>query len=199
MYRLLSYLFPSLIWKIKTNEKILYLTFDDGPIPELTPWVLSELNKYQAKATFFCIGDNVKKHQQIYQQIIDNGHHTGNHTQHHLNAWKVKTDEYIKDVKDASYLITSKLFRPPYGKIKPAIIRKLKKDFKIVMWNVLSYDFDNSKSSDWCTAHVIKESANGSVIVFHDSIKSKERMQASLPKVLHHFSQLGYSFKAIPF
>ncbi len=198
MYRLLSYLFPSLVWKIKTTEKILYLTFDDGPIPEVTPWVLSELNKYQAKATFFCIGDNVKKHQQIYQLIIDNGHSVGNHTQHHLNAWKVKTEEYIKDIKEASGLIATKLFRPPYGKIKPNLIKQLKTDYKIVMWDVLSYDFDRSKSSDWCTNRVIKKSSNGSIIVFHDSLKAKERMQDSLPKVLNHFSKLGYSFKSLP-
>ena len=143
---LLPLVLPSLTWHIKTKAKVLYLTFDDGPVPEVTPWVLEQLEKYNAKATFFCIGDNVCKHQDIYKTISANGHATGNHTFTHLNGWKYQRLKYVEDVARAKQVIDSDLFRPPYGKLTPALIKELKKDFKIIMWDVLSYDFDKRQN-----------------------------------------------------
>ncbi|MEP7263437.1 MAG: polysaccharide deacetylase family protein [Bacteroidota bacterium] len=198
MFHWLSYLFPSLIWKIKTSEKILYLTFDDGPIPEVTPWVLRELEKYHAKATFFCIGSNVVKNSELFKQLTVHGHRIGNHTQHHLNGWKAKPTVYINNVADAGLHISSHIFRPPYGKITPVIITRLKSEYKIVMWDVLSYDFDITRNGEWCSQHVIRSAKPGSIIVFHDSIKANERLKVALPAVLKYFSAKGFKFHSLP-
>ena len=197
MYFLLPLLFPSLTWNIRQKEKILYLTFDDGPVPEVTPWVLHELSKYNARATFFCIGDNVRKHPEIYQQIIASGHLTGNHTQHHLSGWNVKHDIYIQDVEAAAVFIKSSLFRPPYGRITPSIIKRLKSTYKIIMWDVLSYDFDVTRTAEYCAKKVIGSAHKGSIIVFHDSIKAEPRLKRALPDVLKHFHEQGYRFEAL--
>jgi peptidoglycan-N-acetylglucosamine deacetylase len=197
MNSLLPFFFPSLKWKMPVKEKIIYLTFDDGPVPEITPWVLDELKKYNASASFFCIGDNVMKHRHIYNRILEHGHATGNHTFHHLNAWKVDSSLYIKDVEKANEVIGSSFFRPPYGKITPSLIRKLKKSFTIVMWDVLSYDFDISRHGNQCADLVIKKAQPGSIIVFHDSLKAEDRLRIALPKVLQHFSSEGYRFHSL--
>jgi peptidoglycan-N-acetylglucosamine deacetylase len=197
MIHLLQLFFPSLKWKVPVKEKIIYLTFDDGPIPGVTPWVLDELKKYNASATFFCIGDNVIKHKNIYNSVIEQGHVTGNHTQHHLNAWKVTPASYIKDVTDAAALIKSVLFRPPYGKITPALIRKLKTSYKIIMWDVLSYDFDTTRTGNQCAERVIKKARPGSIIVFHDSLKAEGSLRIALPLVLQHFTSKGYRFLSL--
>ena len=201
MIRIIQYIFrvfyPSLTWRVKTNKKILYLTFDDGPIPEVTPWVLEQLNIYNATATFFCIGDNVKKHPDIYNNIISQGHKTGNHTFSHLNGWKVPEKTYLENVTIAKEYIDSDLFRPPYGKITRSLISSLKKEFRIVMWDVLSYDFDRRYDGNDCFQKVVRLSISGSIIVFHDSLKAKDRLQIALPQVLKHFSEKGYSFKAL--
>ncbi|WP_298419072.1 polysaccharide deacetylase family protein [uncultured Kordia sp.] len=207
--KLVKSLFPKLVWEFSVTSKIIYLTFDDGPIPEVTPWVLQQLSKYNAKATFFCIGDNVEKHPEIFNQLISEGHSIGNHTQHHVNAWKVSNDQYIldsihcnetfKNALNSSKNTTTKLFRPPYGKITPHLVKKLRElDYKIIMWNVLSGDFDTALSPEKCLANVIEHTETGSIVVFHDSLKAQKKIRYALPKVLAHFSNKGYTFKSIP-
>lgn len=192
-------LFPSIIWRIHGKEKKIYLTFDDGPIPEVTPWVLEILTEFKAKATFFCIGENVRKYPHLYEQIRSLGHQTGNHTQHHLNGWKVSNLDYYHDIEACRKLVDSPLFRPPYGKIKPSQIRYLKNKFKLVMWDVLSKDYDRSLSGEQCLKTVINESREGSIIVFHDSLKAEERLRIALPGVLEHFRKNGFEFARLEF
>lgn len=190
-------LYPSFTWKINTVEKVLYLTFDDGPHETATPFVLDELKKHHAKATFFCIGKNVVKHREIYKRIIEEGHAVGNHTYHHLNGWKTNDEEYINDIEQASKEIDSKLFRPPYGKITRFQSSIVKRQSSIIMWDVLSGDFDVTIQPKRCLANVLYHSKKGSIIVFHDSTKAWERMSFALPKVLEHFSKEGYQFRSL--
>ena len=191
-------LFPSFTWRGKEEkEKILYLTFDDGPIPEVTPWVLQELKKYDAKATFFCVGDNVRKHEQIFQQIISEGHSVGNHTYHHLSGWRTDNVPYFHDIRKCASLVKSDLFRPPYGRIKPKQTQFLSRHYKIVMWDVLSGDFDENISAEDCLNNVLKAVVPGSIVVFHDSIKANDKLRIVLPQVLKHYFMEGYTFKAI--
>lgn len=191
-------LFSKYRWRFHSDEKVLYLTFDDGPIPEVTDFVLDQLQLYNAKATFFCIGKNVKKHPKILKRIVAEGHAIGNHTHNHLKGWKNKTAKYIKNVEKASAFIDSKLFRPPYGKIKKKQARMLLADgYQIIMWDVLSADFDQKITKEKCLENVVSNATKGSVIVFHDSIKAQENMFFALPKVLEYFSKRGFAFKAI--
>ncbi|MES2372466.1 MAG: polysaccharide deacetylase family protein [Bacteroidota bacterium] len=194
-------LYPSLTWRIKEPGKTVYLTFDDGPHPTATDFVLDQLKQYNAKASFFCIGKNVAAHPSIYQRIIDEGHSVGNHTYNHTNGWKVKDDVYLKDIADASELIKSNLFRPPYGRIKRSQIKKLQTPDSrlqtVVMWDVLSGDFDTDLTGEACLGYVLYHTKPGSIIVFHDSGKAWERMKFALPKVLEHFSGKGYEFKEL--
>lgn len=192
-------LYPRRLWHVSSREKILYLTFDDGPHPEVTMLVLDELKKYQAKATFFCIGDNVAKYPEVYKRIIDEGHRTGNHTQHHKNGWKTKDDEYLNDITQASALISSSLFRPPYGRLRSSQARRIREalnnpDGKIVMWDVLSGDFDTGKDGHTCYENVVRHAGPGSIIVFHDSEKARNRLAVCLPLVLSFFAEKGYRF-----
>jgi peptidoglycan/xylan/chitin deacetylase (PgdA/CDA1 family) len=194
-----SKLNSSMVWSIATKQKELYLTFDDGPHETVTPFVLDQLKEFNAKATFFCIGKNVKKHPQIYQRILNEGHATGNHTFNHLNGWKTKNSLYINDIAEASDYIDSKLFRPPYGKISPFVSKILRKKFqyKIIMWNVLSADFDESLSPEKCMQNVLLYTRPGSIIVFHDSTKAWDRMSFALPKILRYFTEKEFSFKQL--
>ncbi len=189
-------MFPNLIWKMENRgHKNLYLTFDDGPIPEITPWVLDELEKYNAKATFFCVGENVKKHRAIYDRISSMGHVVGNHTYNHLSGWSTSNMDYFRNVRYCDDLIDSKLFRPPYGRLKNKQAIYLSRKYKVVMWDVLSGDFDPKLSREDCLQNVISKSTSGSIIVFHDSLKAKDKLEYVLPKVLKHFSKQGYTFK----
>ena len=190
-------LYPSFIWKIDTDEKVLYLTFDDGPHETATPFVLDELQKYHAKASFFCIGNNVVQHRNIYERILAEGHAVGNHTYHHLNGWKTKDELYIKDIEAAAKEIDSNLFRPPYGRITRFQASIIKRQASIIMWDVLSGDFDTDIQPQKCLANVLYHSKKGSIIVFHDSSKAWDRMSYALPRVLEHFSGEGYQFKAL--
>lgn len=201
-------LFSSLIWRIPTAEKKIYLTFDDGPIPEVTPWVLDILKKHNAKATFFCIGQNVEKNPDLYKRISDEGHSTGNHTYNHLNGWKTRNSEYFSNIEKCSALVRSKLFRPPYGKITRKQIKKFTLSSlrpsslasfpsSIIMWDVLSYDFDQSVSPEKCLSNVIRYSREGSIIVFHDSLKAQRNLEYALPKVIEQLSLKGFSFEAL--
>lgn len=190
-------MYRDLVWKISTPDPVLFLTFDDGPIPEITPRALSILKEYNAKATFFCIGDNVDKHPEIFNQLLDEGHAIGNHSQNHLNGWKTKNPAYFRNILKCDKKVNSKLFRPPYGKITRSQSEKLKKKFSIIMWDVLSGDFDPKITKEKCLNNVIHSVQNGSIIVFHDSQKAAEKMLFALPKVLDHFSKKGYSFLPI--
>jgi peptidoglycan/xylan/chitin deacetylase (PgdA/CDA1 family) len=199
-------LFPDYVWEIPTQSKELYLTFDDGPTPHVTDWVLDTLKSYHAKATFFCIGSNVKNHPELFNKIVEEGHSIGNHTHNHIKGWKTKTKLYLENVLEAektidveiNQLIKTNLFRPPYGQIKPKQGEKLMDlGYKIVMWDVLSFDWDKTISKQECLDFVISKSKNGSIIVFHDSEKASNNMKFALPKVLEYFTEKGFSFKAI--
>ena len=200
-------MYPSLIWEKPTKEKILYLTFDDGPHATATPFVLDELKKYNAKATFFCIGKNVAEHPGIYRRIIEEGHRVGNHTYNHLNGWKTKDEIYFQNVFEAAKYIDSDLFRPPYGRVtkfQAAVLQQSgkapaigKQAFKIIMWSLLSGDFDTKLSPAGCLQNIILHAKPGYIIVFHDSTKAWSRMSYTLPRVLEHYSKEGYIFKAL--
>lgn len=201
-------LFPNYTWDVDTNEKEIYLTFDDGPTPEITTWTLDILNQYNAKATFFCIGANVEKHPDIFKSILGNGHAIGNHTQEHIKGWKTATKAYVKNIEKAQKVFESNiqnselriqnLFRPPYGKITPKQGKRLLAlGYNIVMWDVLSFDWDNTVTPEQCFNNVISKVKNGSIIVFHDSVKASNNMQYTLPKVLAYYSKSGYKFKSL--
>lgn len=200
---ILKKLYPNRITRFK-EEKSIYLTFDDGPVPEITPWVLEELEQYNAKATFFCIGENIRKNPEIFQQIISCGHSIANHTFKHLNGWKTSKEEYIRDTLSAEKEIEkfskqkTKLFRPPYGKIKNSQAAELVKlNYKLIMWDVLSGDFDRRITEENCFKNVIKNASGGSTVVFHDSIKASKNLKFTLPKVLEFYAEKGFSFKAL--
>ena len=204
--RFITRFFSKYTWRFPSKKKEVFLTFDDGPTPEITKFVLSELKKHHAKATFFCIGKNIKNHPEIFSEIISDGHSIGNHTQNHLKGWKTKTEDYIDNVLECDKTITQfndstikqKLFRPPYGKIKKSQAKELlKKGYKIIMWDVLSADFDITISKEKCLQNVLENTKEGSIIVFHDSVKAGERMKYALPKVLKAFSDKGYVFRGI--
>ena len=196
----LKRIYNNCIWEINTKEKIVYLSFDDGPHPIATPFVLNELRKYNAKATFFCIGKNVKANSEIYKSIITEGHAVGNHTQNHLNGWKTNDKVYLDDIAEAKKYIDSNLFRPPYGRISMFQLRQLKGakyNLKPVMWSVLSGDFDIDITPAQCAENVLLNSKSGSIVVFHDSEKAFNNLRYALPKVLEYFSKEGYKFEKI--
>lgn len=197
---ILKKLYPQCIWTIDTVEKVMYLTFDDGPHPVATPFVLDELKKYNAKATFFCIGKNVEAHFDIYKRMIGEGHAAGNHTYDHLNGWKTEDRDYLDNIYKAKKLIDSNLFRPPYGRITRFQLQHLPADkFKMqtIMWSVLSGDFDTVVTGQECYVTVMRNAKEGSIVVFHDSEKAWERLQYALPLVLKHFTEKGFEFRKI--
>jgi peptidoglycan-N-acetylglucosamine deacetylase len=194
----MKWLYPGVVWNFSRREKVLYLTFDDGPIPDVTPKVLDILARYNAPATFFSIGDNVRKHPDIFRQIQTAGHRIGNHSFHHYNSWKVTATDYIHDVEFATSVIDSDLFRPPYGKLTPRTLWYLRKKFRVVMWDVISCDFDTKVSAEQVYQNVIENVGPGSVVVFHDSLKAAPSMLVALPKVLDYFKKEGYVFRIIP-
>jgi len=194
--------YGGLVWDLpqKRGDKVLYLTFDDGPHPVATPFVLDELRRHAARATFFCIGKNVREHPLIYRRILEEGHRVGNHTQNHLNGWKSPDADYINDIGQASRYIDSSLFRPPYGRIsafQASLLRKAPFQFDIIMWDVLSADFDRALSPEKCARNVIRHARPGSIVVFHDSEKAFPRLKAALPAVLAHFKEQGYRLESI--
>lgn len=195
----LRWMYPGLVWK-KPSANTIYITFDDGPIPEVTPFVLNAMAEYDAKATFFCIGDNVRKHPEIYQEVIKAGHSIGNHTFNHLNGWNTDDEKYLENIDECAEYVKSDLFRPPYGKIKKSQIKKLKiqhPEIKVIMWDVLSGDFDQNLSPEKCLENLLSTTVPGSIIVFHDSLKAFDRLKYVLPKALDYWSDKGFVFKKL--
>jgi peptidoglycan-N-acetylglucosamine deacetylase len=188
------------LWEINTSEKILYLTFDDGPHPAETPFVLDQLKKFNAKATFFCIGENVVAHPQLYQQILDEGHAVGNHTHSHIDGWKIRNKKYFADIAQAAGVMKTDLFRPPFGHITWKQVRALKNSdhkMRTVLWSVLSADFDEATPEEKCLDNVLRHARPGSIVLFHDSVIASKNMRYALPKVLEHYSRQGYAFHGI--
>lgn len=195
----LKKLYPACIWALPAEEKVVYLTFDDGPHPTATPFVLEELKKYNARATFFCLGKNVAQYPELYSRLLNEGHAVGNHTFNHKNGWKTRDLTYFNDITAAGNYIDSLLFRPPYGKITPWQIRHLRGalGMKIIMWSVLSADFDQKISPTTCAQNTILAVNPGSIVVFHDSEKAWVNLAYALPKVLAYLSEKGYRFDKI--
>ena len=184
------------MWSKEQNEKVVYLTFDDGPTPQITDWVLQQLQQYNAKATFFCIGKNVEEQPEIFQRLLDSGNAVGNHTQNHINGWRNSTDIYLNNIEECENAIGNlpnqqqKYFRPPYGKITPRqATAVLQKGYKIVMWDVLSADFDQTITPEECLQNVLNNVLAGSIIIFHDSEKAWPNLQFALPKVLQFLKE----------
>lgn len=206
--KILKQFFSTYTWDLHVqNEKKIYLTFDDGPIPEITEFVLAQLKLYNAKATFFCIGENIKRHPHVFKKIIDHGHAIGNHTMNHLKVWKSNSKTYLDSISDCEELILqhyqttdiyTKLFRPPYGQISYSKFKTIEKlGYKIILWDVLSKDWDKNILPQECLQNVIKNTESGSIVVFHDSKKASINLKYALPKVLDYFSNRGYTFEAI--
>lgn len=202
--KLLKAYYPKLLWNRSREAKKIYLTFDDGPTPEITTWVLKCLDTYHAKATFFCIGKNILKHPEIIKLVMSKGHRIGNHTFLHENGWNTTHENYLESIHKTDTCIKNlgtetTLFRPPYGKIKKKQIKTLKNlGYTIVMWDVLSADFDESLHANDCYLNVTKHATNGSIIVFHDSIKAESRLKESLPRILGFLKNKGFSFEVLP-
>lgn len=190
-------LYPGLTWRMPNDKKIIYLTFDDGPTPFVTNGLLEVLDKFDAKATFFCIGRNVERNPGLYQQIIKSGHAVGNHTYSHLKGWETPDKEYFEDIELASQFIKSDLYRPPYGKITRSQLSYLKKRYRIVMWDVMSRDYNIKLSTQRILQIVNKNVSSGSIVVFHDSLKSKEKIKHNIPVILEKFSSLGFTFASL--
>ncbi|PHR97481.1 MAG: polysaccharide deacetylase family protein [Leeuwenhoekiella sp.] len=198
----LKRLYPGYVWDQKDHSgtKKLYLTFDDGPIPEVTPWVLETLKRFNARATFFCIGENIARHPEIFKQLLISGNSIGNHTYNHLKGWNTSQDVYLKNTLKTETLlreagVTGKLFRPPYGKIKRGQAKALKKmGYQIIMYDAIAYDWDSTISPEQCALNIINNAEPGSILVFHDSLKAERNMKIALTRVLEHFSSLGYEF-----
>lgn len=198
-HRIVKWLFPRYIWDYQTKEKTVWLTFDDGPIPAVTPWVLEQLSVHNARATFFCIGDNVRKHPDIFGKLLDAGHTIGNHTFNHWNGWKTPAPDYLANVMACREAICERtddrhrLFRPPYGRITRKQARVLRRQgYKIIMWDVVSADFDAGISPEQCVQNVVRNVRPGSIIVFHDSVKAWKNLEYALPKVLGFLTANGY-------
>jgi len=198
---LLKKLYPNLLWDADRSSRCIYLTFDDGPIPIVTPFVLNILKQYNAKATFFCIGDNVNKHPEIFEQIKNDGHAIGNHTFNHLKGWATDDQTYLNNFLLADKLLDTNLFRPPYGRMKRSqakLLQNAKPGLQMVMWNVLSADFDVNITPERCLENVMKNTKSCDIVLFHDSLKARDRMEYALPRALEIWSSKGYEFKSLP-
>jgi len=200
----LKKLFPQATWNFDDTEKKIFLTFDDGPIPELTPWVLDTLKEFGARATFFYVGDNIKKHPELFKRASDEGHSIGNHTFNHLKGWRTSHEDYMANIALCEAAIVecggggpAGLFRPPYGQLTFSLAKKISANYRIIMWDYLTGDFDQSLSPEKCHIETIKGTKSGSIVIYHENVKAEARIKYSLPKFLDHFSSLGYQFCAI--
>lgn len=195
-YRLL---FPEAIWRIKhRRRKVVFLTFDDGPIPEVTPWVLDTLDRYGIKATFFMVGDNVRRHPELLEEVRRRGHAVGNHTMHHLQGMKVTAYRYMHDISEANDLIDSPLFRPPHGLLRWKQARAIKDRYNLVMYDLVTRDYSKKLNTEQVFNNVRRYARNGSIIVFHDSLKAEKNMKAVLPRAIEYLRSLGYEFEPLP-
>jgi peptidoglycan/xylan/chitin deacetylase (PgdA/CDA1 family) len=185
---------PSSLWRLNRERREICLSFDDGPHPEITPWVLDQLKAAEAKAIFFCVGDNVLRYPDVYARILAEGHLTGNHTQNHLNGWSSDSKKYLSNIATCAREVKSVFFRPPYGRVKKSQSRRIRLNYIIVMWDVLSGDFDRNTSKEKCLANTLRYSREGSIVVFHDSAKAKENLQYVLPRYLEEMKQRGFGF-----
>ncbi|MDN5202923.1 polysaccharide deacetylase family protein [Fulvivirgaceae bacterium BMA10] len=202
--KFLQYLYPGLVWHKDRKEKCIYITFDDGPVPEITQFALNTLGDFNAKGTFFCVGENISRFPEEFKKVVDQGHSVGNHTFNHMNGWNNSQEHYYKNVercheemKKFISVDSRQLFRPPYGRIKRAQANKLMTNYDIIMWDVLTGDFDHNLDQDTCLKKAIESTRNGSIVIFHDSEKAARNMQFVLPRYLDHFSNLGYTFSAL--
>lgn len=196
--KLIQALMPGYLWHVPTVEQVLYLTFDDGPIPEVTPWVLDTLRGHGARATFFCVGQNVERYPDVFRRVLAEGHSVGNHTFNHLNGWHTENRTYFHNIRHCARLVESNLFRPPYGRLLPSQRAFLERHYRIVMWDVLSGDFDPELSAEQCFDNIRSHTQSGSIIVLHDSLKTESKLHGVLPRLLDHFSELGFRFEALP-
>ncbi len=196
--KLLQAMLPAFTWSAPTSERVLHLTFDDGPIPGVTPWVLDILQEFGAKATFFCVGDNVVRHPDVYARVMAEGHAVGNHTFNHLNGWQTERLTYLHNVRRCARVVDSGLFRPPYGRLLPGQRQFIERHFRIIMWDVLSGDFDQRITPQRCLENVLGNAGPGSIVVLHDSRKAEKNLRFVLPAVLAHFAGEGYQFHALP-
>lgn len=202
---LLQKLFPQFTWRKATSTRTVYLTFDDGPVPEVTEFVLDQLQRFRAKATFFCVGDNLRKHPELAERLFREGHSLGNHTYHHLSGWETPPEAYLENIWQCDAELQKitggdkrkKLFRPPYGKLSRKQMHMLKPDFELVMWDVLPYDFDASLPPAQCLQKTLAKTRNGSIVVFHDSVKASRNLTFVLPRYLEHLTGRGYTFEAL--
>jgi peptidoglycan/xylan/chitin deacetylase (PgdA/CDA1 family) len=199
---LVQKLYPNLIWSRSTSDKSIFLTFDDGPIPDLTEFIIESLRKHEAKATFFCVGDNLKKYKHIAEKAIAAGHKLANHTYNHIPGWSTENGDYFDNIAKCELELKQlgqqhRLFRPPYGKIKRSQISQIHQDFKIIMWDVLSGDYRADLSSEKCLKNSIDATKNGSITLFHDNLKAEKNLKYTLPRYLDHFSNLGYQFRTL--
>lgn len=191
-------LFPETVWRIPMKHKAVFLTFDDGPIPEVTPWVLDLLDHYGIKATFFCVGDNVRKHPETFRMVVERGHSVGNHTMHHLQGAKVTTARYVADIMEAHALIDSPLFRPPHGLIRWKQAATIKDNMRIIMYDLVTRDYSKKLTGEQVLDNVRRYVRNGSIIVFHDSLKSESNLRYALPRAIEWLKENGYQFLPIP-
>jgi peptidoglycan-N-acetylglucosamine deacetylase len=191
---LLRNIYRGALWRMDRDEKIIYLTFDDGPVPGVTPAALSVLKEHDVRATFFCVGDNVRKHPEIFQQLLAEGHAVGNHTFHHTDGWNTATRPYLREVQQCAEVVRSNLFRPPYGRMRPPQLKAIRRKYTVVLWDVLTYDFDRERSGEECLELALDYARPGSIVVFHDSEKAKERMLYALPRFIEAMKREGFAF-----
>ena len=195
---LLRKIYPRAVWHLSRRDKTIYLTFDDGPIPELTEWVLDVLKEFNASATFFCVGSNILKHPAVFARIHAEGHTAANHTMYHTKGLKVKTAAYMEEVEACAQLTQNKLFRPPYGRMRQAQYKALlRKGYNVIMWDVISYDYEKI-NPEKCLHNVLKHARNGSIVLFHDNLKANANIRYALPLFLRHYAEKGFQFKALP-
>lgn len=194
---LLRIFYPGGIWKIKGEVKTIYLTFDDGPIPQVTPAVLDILDQYHVKATFFCVGENVEKHPELYAELLRRGHRVGNHTHNHLKGFEHSTKSYMANIAKAAQLIDSNLFRPPYGRIRPSQLCLARKNYKVILWDIITRDYNPHLSPEFILSNIRRLTRNGSIVVFHDSVKSQKNLLSVLPKAIEYWQAEGYAIEVL--